>query len=185
MEEKKTLKISLSTFLLILAIIIIIVMGVFIYKLSNDKKSEINKSTELQAKVSNLNETISDLQGKIDRISETINTNNSNENSATSKEVDKTIDYQISGTYYQQNSQGDEPSYTFSSNNKVTYGALWMCNGTYTIINNTIKITFISAVDPDGNKANVKDFGIDEIVELTIIDDNQLKDNSDGVVYSK
>ena len=47
MEEKKTLKISLSTFLLILAIIIIIVMGVFIYKLSNDKTTEINKDTEI------------------------------------------------------------------------------------------------------------------------------------------
>ena len=31
MEEKKTLKISLSTFLLFIAIIIIIVMGIYIY----------------------------------------------------------------------------------------------------------------------------------------------------------
>ena len=36
MEEKKVTKISLSTFFLILAIIAIIVMGIFIYKLNND-----------------------------------------------------------------------------------------------------------------------------------------------------
>ena len=60
-----------------------------------------------------------------------------------------------------------------------------MCSGTYTINNNTIKITFTSAVDPDGNKANVKDYGVNESVELTIIDDNNLKDNSDGINYLK
>lgn len=94
-------------------------------------------------------------------------------------------EYQISGTYYQKNAQGDEPSYAFLSNNKVTYGSLWTCSGTYTISNSTIKISFTSAVDPDGNKANVKDYGVKESVELTIIDDNNLKDNSDGVFYSK
>lgn len=83
MEEKKVTKISLSTFLLILAIIVIIVMGIFIYKLNNDKTVEVQKSTELQDKVNNLNNTISDLQGKINTISETISSNFSNENQNT------------------------------------------------------------------------------------------------------
>ena len=77
MEEKNVTKISLSTFFLILAIIAIIVMGIFIYKLNNDKTTEIQKSTELQAQVNSLNGTVSDLQGKIDNISKTINSNNS------------------------------------------------------------------------------------------------------------
>lgn len=179
MEEKKVTKISLSTFFLILAIIAIIVMGIFIYKLSNDKATESKKSAELQTQVNSLNGTISALQEKINKISETINANSSNENTSSAKE------YQISGTYYQKNAQGDEPNYTFSSKNNVTYGALWTCSGTYTISNNTIKISFTNAVDPDGNKANVKDYGVKESVELTIIDDNNLKDNSDGVIYSK
>ena len=34
-------------------------------------------------------------------------------------------------------------------------------------------------------KANIKDYGVKESVELTIIDDNNLKDNSNGVIYSK
>lgn len=54
MEEKRTIKISLSTFFLILSIIVIVVMGVFVYKLNNDKKIEIQKSTELQAKINTL-----------------------------------------------------------------------------------------------------------------------------------
>lgn len=66
MEEKKVTKISLSTFLLILAIIAIIVMGIFIYKLNNDKTIEIQKSTELQAKVNSLNRIVSELQEKND-----------------------------------------------------------------------------------------------------------------------
>ena len=179
MEKKNVTKISLSTFLLIIAIIVIIIMGVFMYKLNNEKTMEIQKSTELQSQINSLNETINDLQEKITTISETINTNSSNGNTSSTKE------YQISGTYYQKNARGDEPNYTFSSNNKVTYGALWTCSGTYTISDNTIKISFTSAVDPDGNKANVKDYGVKESVELTIIDDNNLKGNSNGVNYSK
>ena len=73
MEEKNVTKISLSTFFLILAIIAIIVMGVFIYKLNNDKTAEIQKSNELQAQVNTLNGTVSDLQEKINKVSETVN----------------------------------------------------------------------------------------------------------------
>lgn len=65
MEEKNVTKISLSTFFLILAIIIIIVMGIFIYKLNNDKTTEIKKVTELQSQVSSFN----NLQEKTDNIS--------------------------------------------------------------------------------------------------------------------
>lgn len=47
MEEKKSLKISLSTLLLLLAIIVILVMGCFIYKLYKDKQLADNKSNNL------------------------------------------------------------------------------------------------------------------------------------------
>lgn len=87
MEEKNVTKISLSTFFLILAIIAIIVMGVFIYKLNNDKTAEVQKSTELQAQVNSLNGTVRDLQGKINNISETINSNNSTENTTKSENL--------------------------------------------------------------------------------------------------
>ena len=72
MEEKKVTKINLSTFFLIIAIVIILVMGVFIYKLNSDRTTEIQKSTELQAKVNNLSGAVSELQGKINKSSNTI-----------------------------------------------------------------------------------------------------------------
>ena len=99
MEEKNVKKISLSSFFLILAIIVIIVMGLFIYKLNNDKTAEIQKSTELQAQVNSLNGTVSDLQGKINSISETINsdvpTKTTPSNSITQNETSNTTSTNI------------------------------------------------------------------------------------------
>ena len=193
MEENNVKKVNISTFLLIIFIIVIIIMGVCIYKLNNDKITEIEKSKDLQSQVNSLNETVDDLQGKINSISETINSKTSNETKEVNntlstnetKEVDKTLEYKITGEYYQKDAEGDEPFYTFSSNNTVEYGSLWMCSGTYTIKNDTIKINFTSAVDPDGNEISVEGLGVDETVELTIIDNNNLKDNSNGFIYTK
>ena len=93
MGEKKATNISLSTFLLIIAIIIIIVMGGAIYKLYNDKKAETKRAEELQTKTNELTtqvnsqkEDISELQGKIDKVSETVRSNISNTNNS-SKET--------------------------------------------------------------------------------------------------
>ena len=83
MEEKNVTKNSLSFFLLIIAIIAIIVMGLFIYKLNNDKLAEIQKSQTLQSQVNSLNTTVNNLQGKIDIISQTINSNTSDKNNNT------------------------------------------------------------------------------------------------------
>lgn len=80
MKEKNFKKISLSTILLIIAIIVIIVMGLFIYKLNKDKSNEIQKSTELQAQVNSLSNTVSDLNGKLSNMSGTINSNANSEN---------------------------------------------------------------------------------------------------------
>ena len=83
MEENKVKKINLSTFFLILALIAIVVMAIYIYKLYNEKIEANEKSTELQTQVNNLNTNINDLQGKLNNISNTITSNNSNENTTT------------------------------------------------------------------------------------------------------
>lgn len=77
MEEKKVTKISLSTFLLILSIIVIIVMAYFIYKLNNDKQLANNKVAELNKQVGGLESTVNNLQGTISDISNTITKSNS------------------------------------------------------------------------------------------------------------
>ncbi|MBR2289162.1 MAG: hypothetical protein IJ867_00705 [Clostridia bacterium] len=78
MEEKKSNGISVSGFFLIIAIIIIIAMGYFIYKFYNDKTTETKKAADLQTEVDRLNGTVSELQGKINSISENINVNVNN-----------------------------------------------------------------------------------------------------------
>lgn len=77
MNEKNITKISLSTFFLILAVIVIIVMGIFMYKTYNEKNIATEKVSDLNGQVSNLKNTVDQLQGKINSISETINSNSS------------------------------------------------------------------------------------------------------------
>ena len=67
MENKKG---SLSTVFLVIAIMLIIVMGVFMYMQKTEADRQI---AELENNASKLQETINDFQGKIDSISNTIN----------------------------------------------------------------------------------------------------------------
>lgn len=135
MEEKKTIKISVSTFFLIIAIIAICVMGFFIYKLNNDKLIEQRKSSELQSQVTSLNGNVNELQGKINSISSTINSNSSAdtnvtqnkqvESTTTKVELDKKYEnskYGITFSYPSslvdhQNSLTDDMVESFSDNN--------------------------------------------------------------------
>lgn len=115
MEDKKVTKISLSTFLLIIAIIIIAIMGFFIYKLNSEKAIEVKKSADLQAQVSSLNSTVSNLQSKINTISETVNSlstpvqsSNSNSSKTASTSITSNLDdikYEISK---KKNQNGEE-----------------------------------------------------------------------------
>ena len=111
MEEKKAGKISLSTIFLIIAIIAIIVMGLFLYKLNNDKASEIQKSAELQSQINSLNGTVSDLQGKLDIISETINSTenekNTNDTSETSSKKQTLEEANVTNTVNKTSLIGD------------------------------------------------------------------------------
>ena len=86
MEEKKTIKISLSTFFLLLALIAIVVMAIFMYKFYDDKKNADEKSSNLENQLSNLNETVKDLNDKISNINNTNEVSNSN-NTTTSQTI--------------------------------------------------------------------------------------------------
>lgn len=88
MNEKKPIKISLSTFFLIIAIIVIIVMGIYIYKISVDKMKEEEKVEILNSEVTELEGTVNSLQEKINSIANTVNSNTDAEieNSQTSNE---------------------------------------------------------------------------------------------------
>ena len=77
MDKKEHINISLSTFFLIIAIIAIIVMGIFIYKINNEKLEEEKQSAELQSQVNSLNGTVNELQEKINKVAEITNITNS------------------------------------------------------------------------------------------------------------
>lgn len=93
MEEKNVTKISLSTFLLIIAIIAIVIMGVFIYRLNNDKTAETvnsntatetntssNKTTENNTTSNNNTKTGSNYSKEYERIIEKIENENTDVN---------------------------------------------------------------------------------------------------------
>ena len=106
MPEKKAAKISLSTFLLILAIIAIVVMGVFIYNLNKEKNIQVQKATDLQYQVNKLNSTVGNLQQKLNTISATINnditskTTTSNNSSTNTNSNDIKYDISIRDEVY-------------------------------------------------------------------------------------
>ncbi len=209
MEEKNATKISLSTFLLILAIITIIVMGIFIYKLNNDKTIEIQKSTELQAQVNSLNGTVSDLQGKINSISETINSskdsknnninniNNSNSNSDEIESTENSIRNQnknnsiefIEGKYCEDNviENSDNGAIYYFSNGNVMRDTLAIYKGKYIVEGNKLKITFYEAYDPPGPPEGAKlDINEDEKnVEFIIINESTLLNEKNKKTYTR
>ena len=69
MEEKKEIRVSLSTFFLILAIIVIGVMGYFIYKLNDDKTKATEQVSELNNQIKSLENSVSSLQKAIENTS--------------------------------------------------------------------------------------------------------------------
>lgn len=91
MENKKSIKISLSTFFLILAVLVIIFMACYIYV---EKTNANNEIATLKTNAVEMQKTINNLQEKIDIISSTINSNTSGEinnsqvnNTSSNKEI--------------------------------------------------------------------------------------------------
>ena len=184
MEEKNVTKMSLSTFFLILAIIAIIVMGIFIYKLNNDKTAEIQKSTELQSQVNSLTVTVNDLQGRINKVSETANQENKNETTNNAVKVqennskdsnNENINKKTISGKFAQNSPDDKSGYWFDA------GEYWFKNdgtvenvstvsysGIYKINGNIISIHWTEVDDEDIKVSERKD------TEILIKDDNTL-----------
>lgn len=90
MKEKEVAKIKLSTCFLIFSVLVILLMGIFMYKLYNEKEEETKKASELQTQVDNLNSTITELQGKINNMLETANSNEKIEHETSKTDSSKT-----------------------------------------------------------------------------------------------
>ncbi len=75
MGEKKSITISITGFFLVLALIAIIVMGYFMFRIATEKAQAEAKVETLNSEVNDLEGAMSNLQGKIDNIVNTLNTN--------------------------------------------------------------------------------------------------------------
>ena len=63
--EKNEAKVSLSTFLLIFAIVIIVIMGYYIYKIGQDRNAQAQKVAELEKTVSTISSKAEEIQSVI------------------------------------------------------------------------------------------------------------------------
>ncbi len=173
MEEKK--KIGISTILLIIAIIALAVMGAFIYKLNNDKKLEVQKNIELQGKVADLNNTINELQGKIDTISETIKNETLNDSSSSSSVKTTDNDSEkiiLNGTYAIPDS---EIGWDFKKDGSV------VCSGNTADMQGTYKTTGKGTIEAHYTKSDVLDDETNErsVVDIDVYEHFTIDDNGD------
>ena len=105
MKEKNVTKINLSTFFLIIAIVVIAILSMCILKLYNEKKEETIKAIELQSQVNILEKESNDAQEKLDDIKEIINSKNlsqsikSSETKSNEEDVDNKVFDKIVGNY--------------------------------------------------------------------------------------
>lgn len=96
MQEKKVTKISLSTFLLFLTIIIIILMGIYIYIDKANSSAEISK---LNSDTDNMQKTVNALQNKLDSVSSTLNETAETSTTAISSNQNKYMLSDVVGRY--------------------------------------------------------------------------------------
>ena len=88
MKEKNNAKTNISTIFLVVAIIVIIAMGYFIYKLYNEKTKETENASKLNSRISELEKGQENTENSSDE------TNNANEGADVStNEVDNTNKY--------------------------------------------------------------------------------------------
>ncbi len=105
MEEKNAIKIHLSTVFLILSLIIIIIMGFFMYKIYTYKKNA-------DEKVETLNSEVTRLQSTINSIQSTINATNTSNNTAILTDINNK----------QNNIENNTPIQKNNSKNIIMYG---------------------------------------------------------------
>ena len=100
--EKKT---NLSTIFLILALIVIIIMGYFIYKISNEKTLEKQKVEALESTISEVSEKSNDLQESLNKVDSSLNkTVPAETTNAESKEdgkLESKVQLSVNGKYEQ------------------------------------------------------------------------------------
>lgn len=94
MEEKKTIKISITTFFLILTIVVIIAMGIFIAKISKQQEEQIELNNELKKEINELKTNSNNVSNELETntINNTLVESSTREESFTDSEVKKSLE---------------------------------------------------------------------------------------------
>lgn len=94
MEEKKTIKISITTFFLILTIVVIIAMGIFIAKISKQQEEQIELNNELKKEINELKTNSNNVSNELETntINNTLVESSTREASFTDSEVKKSLE---------------------------------------------------------------------------------------------
>lgn len=133
MEEKKTIKISISTLLLIITIIVICIMGYFIYKTNSDKTLLSQNNSNLNNEISSLKVEIENEKDKIKTISNAINSSN---NSNTNTELTGTTQVATTNTQHPELTESEAlivATNTYKSAYNMLYSDQVMISGNYNI----------------------------------------------------
>ena len=102
-NTKKNLKISLSTFFLVIAIIVIIVMGYYLYITIEGKRYEEKQVSDLEYEINILENTVNTLQQQVSEksnTSNTVNTNSMQTNNSTTNEEKQFSNEEIKKAFY-------------------------------------------------------------------------------------
>lgn len=129
MEKRKIIKISLSTFFLIIAIIALLIMGFFVYKLNNEKTVALKQINTLESKSADVENSRNAIDDKTDdNTSESKSANVESSRNTIDDKTDKKLDTQNSltsdttnnaETYTYENMSG---YFTFDEKIPVDYG---------------------------------------------------------------
>lgn len=175
MNEKQDKKQNLSTILLIIAILIIIIMGIFIYKIYTDKEN-------LTSQIADVNNQLSNLQEKVEQTN-TIDNNTSNtENTTVSSDKSTEITSLSLGKYLLNEVDTSNPELPSNEGCGVTLKENNVCEiyegygntriGIYTIENNKLVCNTIIRRGEEGPLSYTEN---DIIFEFNIINQDKLE----------
>lgn len=158
--------------------------GFFAYAVYKENISLAANAVELNEKIATLENEVESYKTKLKTISDILNTALDTEVGENMQEDDKKEITELSGTYdivYPEGVNGGGRSYIFEKNNKVTYSDLHSYEGTYSIEENKVKITYVKGTDPENNPMEISEEEKNE--ELVIIDEKTL--DSNGTKFEK
>ena len=179
MEKNNNGKVGISAVLLVIALIVIAVMGFFMYQFYNEKNIETQKSQNLQVQ---LNKKIQELDTEKNKTKEEVDNNDKEDvNNKTASENSFEI---IPGFYFNDENGKKTEYYDFfrGSDKRVNYlNEEILYYGNYSISNNKVTVNLTSKVTVGG-------FDYEDINEskvLTFIDNNKLQDEDNTKYINK